>query len=307
MITSFGYLVAGTILLYLGADWVVKSGVYIARKFRIQPLIIGLTIVAFGTSLPELVVSLDAAFKDHSPIAIGNVIGSNIANVGLVLGLSAFIFPITIRFNAIKRNIFIYLFVCGVFILFLMDNYIARWEGGLLFIGIILYTWSCIKHPPGPVQTEPEQFKSLTMALLVLLGGIFFLYVGAELFVKGAMAMALLLGVNEVVIGMSVVAFGTSLPELATSLVAAFKKESAISIGNIIGSNLFNILSVIGLVAMIKPLDCPHKIMSLEIPFMVGFGIVLIPLSLLKQPIPRWASSILVLGYILFIWLLFNR
>jgi cation:H+ antiporter len=307
MFSSIIYLCCGAALLYLGADWLVRSGVNIARKFNVSPLVIGLTVVAFGTSLPELVISLHAALIGSSTIAIGNVVGSNVANVGLVLGLSSLIFPISIHFQKVKRDLFIYLGVCAIFILFASNGIFGRSEGIFLFSGLILYTWIRITHPS---SEDPESDKSqirLSTVVILFLAGAGSLYYGSKLFVGGAVHISRLLGISEIVIGMTIVALGTSLPELATSTVAALKRQSAISIGNIIGSNLFNILSVIGLVAIIKPLISPPQILLFEVPVMIAFGVVLIPLSLFKKPIPRVYSIGMILGYCYFVFALFNR
>ncbi|MCH7613047.1 MAG: calcium/sodium antiporter [Candidatus Marinimicrobia bacterium] len=306
MITSIGFLILGSLLLYYGANWIVQGGSRLASQIGLSPLVIGLTVVAFGTSLPEMVVSLAAAAKDSSTIAIGNVIGSNIANVGLVLGLSALLFPITITFSRIRYDLFIYLLAALLFTYFCSDGLIDRWEGAVMFAGIIIYTGYCIIHPHRRVAKNKDGKYSISKCVLYLLIGAVLLYFGSNLFVEGAIFLAKFFGVSEIVIGMSIVALGTSLPELATSIVAAFHKESGISVGNIIGSNLFNILSVIGLVSFLHPLDSPQEIMFLEIPFMIAFGVVLFPIALMKQPIPKFSAGVLLAGYILFIFLLFN-
>lgn len=306
MITSIGSLILGGILLYYGANWIVRGGSRLAAQIGLSPLVIGLTVVAFGTSLPEMVVSLTAAVKDSSTIAIGTVIGSNIANVGLVMGLSALLFPITITFSRIRYDLIIYLFAALLFTYFCSDGHIERWEGAVLFAGIIMYTGYCIILPHRRVPKNKDGKDSISKCVLYLLIGAVLLYFGSNLFVEGAIFLAKILGVSEIVIGMSIVALGTSLPELATSIVAAFHKESGISVGNIIGSNLFNILSVIGLVSFLHPLDSPQEIMFLEIPFMIAFGVILFPIALMKQPIPKFSAGVLLAGYILFIFLLFN-
>ncbi len=299
-------LLLGGLLLFFGAEKIVRGGSHMASRLGLSPLVIGLTIVAFGTSLPEMVVSLAAAAKDSSSIAIGNVIGSNIANVGLVLGISAFIFPLTITYANIRKDLFIYLIAALVFTYFCSDGLISSGEGAILFVGIIVYTWYAITHPRHQVKKDSHGKDSMSKCFFYLLIGSIFLYFGSKLFVEGAVSLAELLGVSKMVIGMSVVALGTSLPELATSIVAAFQKESGISVGNIIGSNLFNILSVIGLVSFLYPLHVPTDIMKLEIPFMLVFGFVLFPITLMKQPIPKITSGILIAGYLTFIILLFN-
>ena len=307
MLISILYLVIGVVLLFFGADSLVKSAIFFANRLKISSLVIGLTVVAFGTSLPELIISLKAVLTDASPIAIGNIVGSNIANVGLVLGLSSLIFPISIHFNRIKRDLYIYLIICIVFVIFLYDGVISRIEGISLFTGLILYTWSCIKNGKNQDIGLVVSKSGIGKALIQIILGIIGLYYGADLFVKGAIDMATILGVSKVVIGMSIVALGTSLPELSTSIVASFHKEHSISVGNIIGSNLFNILSVIGIVSIVKPIVSPPQIMTFEIPIMIVFGIVLIPLALVKQPISRIFSILLIAAYVLFIVGLFLR
>ena len=302
LLTSFVFLLIGIVLLYYGADWIVKSGVHIASQFQIPHFVIGLTLVAFGTSLPELVVSLKAALDGYSGIAIGNIVGSNIANVGLVLGISSTIFPIFIQFNLIKREIGIYFIVCCILVLFMLDYRINQWEGLVLFLGIIVYTLWCIKSPVEKPEEVSDKLHSTFGTWILLVLGIIVLYLGSKSFVKGAIDIAHLFKVDEVVIGMSIVAFGTSLPELATSVVAAFRRESAISMGNIIGSNLFNILLVLGLVSIIKPIDIPSGILTFEIPVMILFGLVLIPLSFMRQPVSRTSSVLLFTGYVIFLF-----
>ena len=306
MLISIFSLFVGSLLLYFGAEWIIKGGVSISNKFGISKLVIGLTVVAFGTSLPELLVSLIAVFENSPSLAIGNVVGSNIANVGLVLGISTLIFPISINYAPIRRDLFIYLCSCALFILFMFDGRISRFEGGFLFIGLLFYLIVCIKNPiddqsDGENKLEFSMFKSA----VYVLAGIFALSFGANFFVDGAIYLARFFGISEVVIGMSVVALGTSLPELATSAMAAFKKQSSISVGNIVGSNIFNILSILGITALFRPIDSPTNILNFEMPFMVAYGFVLILIARLPQPVHRLSSSLLLLSYFLFIYLLF--
>ncbi len=297
MYISILYLLIGGSFLFFGANWLIKSAVFFANRFKISSFVIGLTVVAFGTSLPELVISLEAVLSNKSTIAIGNIVGSNIANVGLVLGFTSFIFPIAIHFQRIKRDLYIYLFVCIVFVVFLYDGVISRIEGFALLTGLVLYTWSCIKFRPEQVVKSVTSIVKTGKALILFVLGILGLYFGADLFIKGAIELASILGVSEVVIGMSVVALGTSLPELSTCVVASFHKEHAISVGNIIGSNIFNILSVIGIVGFVKPIISPKEILTFEIPIMIAFGLIIIPLGLVKQPISRIYSFFLFTVY----------
>jgi len=307
MITSIIFLLIGGFFLYLGAEWMVRGGSNLAGRMGISPLVVGLTVVAFGTSLPELMVSLVATINNRESIAIGNVIGSNIANVGLVLGLSSFIFPITVHYRAVARELWIYLGVALVFFCFCLNGMITRWEGVILLSGILAYTWMHIKRPPEDLEKPQQTTITISRSILLLLLGIAGLTLGADFFVEGAVDLATLLGISEVVIGMTIVALGTSLPELATSVVAAFRKESGISIGNIIGSNLFNILSVIGVVSIIQPLEFDVSINLIELPLMLVFGIVLFPIAKMRQPIPRLSAIILLSGYVSAMIWIFNR
>ena len=295
-------------MLFYGAEFIVKGGSQLARYFGLSPIVIGLTVVAFGTSLPELVVSIVAAIGGSSPIAIGNVVGSNIANVGLVLGISSLIFPIKINLSQIKNDLIIYIFVCLMFSTFCMNGSISRQEGLILFLSVLVYTWYSFYYSSSKNNDEDVNDKNpsnLRMLFILIISGITLLSFGANLFVKGAIDIARYFGISEIVIGMTIVALGTSLPELATSVIASFRKEHAISIGNIVGSNLFNLLSVIGIVSLVSPIESPKEILFFEIPYMIIYGLILFPIGMLKQPIHRLTAAFLLIGYLLFIYQLF--
>ena len=295
-------------MLFYGAEFIVKGGSQLARYFGLSPIVIGLTVVAFGTSLPELVVSIVAAIGGSSPIAIGNVVGSNIANVGLVLGISSLIFPIKINLSQIKNDLIIYIFVCLMFSTFCMNGSISRQEGLILFLCVLVYTWYSFYYSSSKNNDEDVNDKNpsnLRMLFILIISGITLLSFGANLFVKGAIDIARYFGISEIVIGMTIVALGTSLPELATSVIASFRKEHAISIGNIVGSNLFNLLSVIGIVSLVSPIESPKEILFFEIPYMIIYGLILFPIGMLKQPIHRLTAAFLLIGYLLFIYQLF--
>ena len=295
-------------MLFYGAEFIVKGGSRLARYFGLSPIVIGLTVVAFGTSLPELVVSIVAAIGGSSPIAIGNVVGSNIANVGLVLGISSLIFPIKINLSQIKNDLIIYIFVCLMFSAFCMNGSISRQEGLILFLSVLIYTWYSFYYSSSKNNDEDANDKNpsnLRILFILIISGITLLSFGANLFVKGAIDIARYFGISEIVIGMTIVALGTSLPELATSVIASFRKEHAISIGNIVGSNLFNLLSVIGIVSLVSPIESPKEILFFEIPYMIIYGLILFPIGMLKQPIHRLTAAFLLIGYLLFIYQLF--
>ena len=302
------FLIIGSAMLFYGAEFIVKGGSQLARYFGLSPIVIGLTVVAFGTSLPELVVSIVAAIGGSSPIAIGNVVGSNIANVGLVLGISSLIFPIKINLSQIKIDLIIYIFVCLMFSAFCMNGSISRQEGLILFLSVLVYTWYSFYYSSSKNNDEDVNDKNpsnLRMLFILIISGITLLSFGANLFVKGAIDIARYFGISEIVIGMTIVALGTSLPELATSVIASFRKEHAISIGNIVGSNLFNLLSVIGIVSLVSPIESPKEILFFEIPYMIIYGLILFPIGMLKQPIHRLTAAFLLIGYLLFIYQLF--
>ena len=306
MIDSIALLAFGSILLYLGSEWIVKGGVGIAEKYGISTIVIGLTVVAFGTSLPELLVSLNAAFQGSSSLAVGNAIGSNIANVGLVLSLSAIIFPITMKYSLIKRDLFVYLFSCTVFVFFSLDGRLSKFEGAFFVNTLLFYVIYSIKKPSnGDIEIEDYEGDNFVEMILFVVFGIVGLSLGADLFVNGSVFIARYFGISEVVIGMSIVAFGTSLPELATSVMAAYKKESAISIGNIIGSNIFNILCVLGVTSVIQPLNANWVDIRFQVGVMIAYGLLILVVSQLKQPIKRSISLAMLVGYFLFIYLLF--
>jgi len=306
MIDSIALLAFGSILLYLGSEWIVKGGVGIAEKYGISTIVIGLTVVAFGTSLPELLVSLNAAFQGSSSLAFGNAIGSNIANVGLVLSLSAIIFPITMKYSLIKRDLFVYLFSCTVFVFFSLDGRLSKFEGAFFVNTLLFYVIYSIKKPSkGDIDIEDYEGDNFVEMILFVIFGIVGLSLGADLFVNGSVFIARYFGISEVVIGMSIVAFGTSLPELATSVMAAYKKESAISIGNIIGSNIFNILCVLGVTSVIQPLNANWVDIRFQVGVMIAYGLLILVVSQLKQPIKRSISLAMLVGYFLFIYLLF--
>lgn len=303
-------------LLFFGAEWLVKGGGQLAQQFGIKPMIIGLTIVAFGTSMPEFVVSLIAnVWQDSSTIALGNIIGSNVTNIGLILGVSGLIFPITLHFGKIYKGL-IFLFVISLLLYGLsIDGIISRVDGIILVLilfGYIAYLYINPDEVPDE-EFDPEVGPLVRNIVLVLLGSLA-LSVGAWLFVKSAVWIADEFHIPKMVIGLTIVAVGTSLPELATSLVAALRKHSEISVGNIIGSNIFNILFIMGGVGAIKPLSVvgtkivdgqsveffPHA----QFIIMMLFGLILIPLGL-RHKIGRLTGTILVSGYIAFYIYLF--
>ena len=266
MVLYILYCLVGFVLLYFGAEWLVKGSSSLARSLGVTPIVIGLTVVAFGTSAPELVVSLISSIKGKSMIAVGNVIGSNICNIALVLGLSAVLHPIKSDPTVVRRDIPIMLGISLYLLVLTYNSTLGRIEGATLFIGIILYTFMnyflAKKETVGAAEIESELeeigfVESRSKQLLLIGAGIAGVVGGAQVVVNNAVIIMTILGVSEKFIGLTIVAFGTSLPELATSVVAAMRGEMDISIGNLVGSNVFNIMSVLGAASLVRPIPIP--------------------------------------------------
>jgi cation:H+ antiporter len=256
----------GFVLLYFGAEWLVKGSSSLARSLGVTPIVIGLTVVAFGTSAPELVVSLISSIQGKSMIAVGNVVGSNICNIALVLGLSAIFNPIKCDPSVVRRDIPIMLAISAYLLVLTMNSTLGRVEGATLFSGIILYTimnYSLAKKETAgraEIESELEEIgfvSSRPKQILLIVAGIAGVVLGAQVVVDNAVKIMTILGVSEKFIGLTIVAFGTSLPELATSVVAALRGEMDISIGNLVGSNVFNIMSVLGAASLVRPIPIP--------------------------------------------------
>jgi cation:H+ antiporter len=308
---SLVWVVLGLILLVVGGEFLVRSSVALSFKFNISKLVIGMTVVSFATSAPELLVSLQAALDGSPDIALGNVIGSNIANIGLVLGLTAIISPLTISEDFYKLNWpMMMLLSIALYFLLKSGNVLDFKEGLLLFLSLIIFLYVLIKKSKNKnvdsleeVDDALQKTSNFKLILWLLIGGLS-LYFGSEWLVQGAKEMALSFGVSERVISVTMVAIGTSVPELAASVIAALKQEKAISLGNLIGSNIFNIASVLGLTAMIHPikLDNP-QILSNDIFWMLGFAFILIPFMLLpkKFEIGRLKGFVILTAYSMFI------
>jgi cation:H+ antiporter len=313
---SILYILIGFVLLVVGGEFLVRSSVAISFKFNISKMIIGLTVVSFATSLPELLVSLQAALSGFSDIALGNVIGSNIANIGLVLGITAIISPLVIDKDFYKFNwpIMMFFSLALYFFLYTGGN-ISRIEGAALFIGIIIYVLFLIQRARKNriivegVDDSLQVASGIKIIIWLLIGGVA-LYGGSELLVSGAVDLAKMIGVSERVISVSIIAIGTSVPELAASVIAALKQEKAISLGNLIGSNIFNIASVLGITALIQPIYMKSEaLLTNDIFWMLGFSFVLIPLAFLPETlrISRYKGIILFVSYIIFIALAFLK
>jgi cation:H+ antiporter len=309
---AFLYLLVGVALLYGGAEGLVRGSASLALRLGLSPLVVGLTVVAFGTSAPELVVSLRAALGGQSAISVGNVVGSNICNVGLILGLSALIIPVATSSRVVRIDIPVMLGLTGLTIFVLASGTIGRLEGGLLtalLVGYIIFTIRLAhRAPDDPLAGEFGEIVRLSkrgLALdifLVVAGGVL-LVLGARFFVDGAVTVARAFGWSEAVIGLTIVAIGTSLPELATSVVAALKKESDIAVGNIVGSNVFNLLGILGLTALVTPLSAAG-LSAVDLAVMAAFSLVLWVFAFFGRRISRLQGAFLLGGYVAYLsWL----
>ena len=281
-------VIAGLVLLIWGADRFVHGAAATARNLGVTPLLVGLTVVAFATSAPEILVSVVASLRGEPGLAIGNAIGSNIVNIGLVLGCVAVIRPIQLRSATLRREMPALLAVSLLTVSLFLDSFLSRIDGlvmltGLIIVMIWLARLGMRSAPSDPIKKEYEAEipgdVSMKMAIFWLIFGIGTLLIGAHLLVDGSMEVARFLGVSEVVIGILLVAFGTSLPELAVSLVSAMKGEYGLAIGNIVGSNIFNLLAVIGVAATIAPSALAPSVLSLHIFVMVAFTLVLFAMT----------------------------
>lgn len=305
-------VIAGFGLLFASGSYLVKGGVELSRHFRISPLVVGLTVVASGTSAPELFVSVAAGFSDVPDISIGNIVGSNIANIAFILGSVAVVFPISVKRPSVLYDWAVMMLSFLLLYFFGMNGKLQRFEGIILFGLFIAYIiWSLIYSRRQSIKNE-EVFQKpemrLWVSVLIVVLSIVGLYFGAEWLVSGSSELAIGWGISERVVGISVVAFGTSIPELATSLAAALKKEMDISVGNIIGSNIFNVFSILGITATLTPLRVSERIISFDIWWMMGIGILLMlfMIPLRKGLITRFKGIILLLIYIVYIWALFK-
>jgi cation:H+ antiporter len=317
MLTNVIYVILGLIGLGLGGNFLIKGASRLARALGISSLIIGLTVVALGTSAPELIVSLDAAINASSDVALGNVIGSNIANIGLIMAIAALISPIALKWNLLRREIIVVVMASLLMLVFALDGEISRLDGIVLvasflaYVGFIYRQGQQERADIEPEITKFEEEASLTKPsnALIEIGrvivGLAGLVIGARLLVDGAVSIADELGVSDLLIGLTLVAVGTSLPELATSFIAAIRKENDIVVGNIVGSNISNIFFILGVVAIVQPIPVSPNSQSLDLPVMVGFAALLIPLALRGVMKGLIAVGFLVLygGYIAFSFL----
>ena len=305
-------MLLGFVLLVVGGDFLVRASVALSLRLNISKMVIGLTVVSFATSLPELLVSLNAALNGSPSIAINNVVGSNIANIGLVLGITALIGTIYVDKTFYKFNWPVLMLFSMLFYYFLSnDNQLSTLEGAILFIGLIVFVISILRKSS---DAEPDDsidqltvVSNFKIGVWLLIGGAA-LYFGSDWLVKGAIVIAQEIGVSEAVISVSIIAVGTSVPELAASVMAVVRNEKAISLGNLIGSNIFNIGSVLGLTAMIKPIIVEDPlIVSRDLIWMLVFAAILLPLAFIlkRHELKKTEGFVLVFIYGIFIYMVF--
>ena len=293
------YLLGGIIGLFLGGEALVRGSVDIARRLAIPPLLIGLTVVGFGTSTPELLVSVDAALRGVPDIALGNVVGSNIANILLIAGLSALIWPIRVMGDTLRRDTAVMMAAALALVPIFAMGVMGRPAGAILVAGLAAYLVWAYRSASGAPEEEEGAKPPATMviALLWVVAGLAALILGARFLVDGAVSIARDFGVSEAFIGLTIVAVGTSLPELATSLIAALRRQSEIAIGNIIGSNIFNILGILGVTALIAPIPVAPRFPGFDLPVMIAVSLVFTVLLLARPSIGRGAGVMMLLAY----------
>jgi cation:H+ antiporter len=306
------YLIAGFIILLYSGNYLIKGSVSLANRYKVSRLVIGVTLVSFGTSAPELFVSCIAAITDKGSISVGNIIGSNIANIALVLGITSIIFPIPVKASATKFNWPVMMAASIIFYVFIMNGRLEFWEGLVFLVLLSIYlflTLSCSgkDYEFGEKRKMQVRFSPALSVLIIILSSAG-LGIGSYLLVEGAANIASILGIEERVISISLIAFGTSVPELTTSIIAAFKKEMDISIGNIIGSNIFNILGVLGIASIINPITITHDMkLKTDIFWMLGISLILFlfMLPLKRGKLTHLKGIVLFAIYCIYIYWLF--
>lgn len=316
MIVSLFLFIVSIGILYVGAEMLVKGASSLALKLGLSALVVGLTVVAFGTSAPELVVSLNAAFTGKGDIAIGNVIGSNIFNTTIILGLAALVKPLLVQMQLLRKDTPIMIGIMLIFTIFFLNHKIGRLEAATLFLLLVGYTAYQIKQSRKESKKVADEFESaidpklpkskLYFDIILIIAGLGALVGGSELMVHHAVIMAKLLGMSDALIGLTIIAAGTSMPELATSVLASYKGKSDIAIGNIIGSSVFNILAIIGLSGVITPIAAPEVYFS-DIFIMIGVSALMFIFLATKRTLSKTEGFILVTGYIVYVLFLLLR
>lgn len=304
---TFLLLVAGFVLLIAGADVMVRGAAHLAVAANISPLAIGLTIVAFGSSMPELAINVKAAYTGQPGLAVGNVVGSNIANVLLILGVAALIAPLAVSSQLLRKDVPLMIGASLIMYFMAFDGQFGRIDGLILFAGVIAYTAHAIVggrneriESDGDIPTESG---SIPLQLVLIVVGLAMLTVGANWLVDGAVMMAKWLGISELIIGLTIVAFGTSLPELATSVAAGLRGHTDMAVGNVVGSNIFNILSVLGLSSLMASngIAVEARALSFDIPVMIAVALACLPVFFTGKSIERWEGGVFLFFYIAYL------
>ena len=297
-----GFIAVGAVLLYFGGEKLVQGAASLAIRAGLSELIVGMTIVAMGTSAPEAFVSVAASLKGDSGIALGNVIGSNIANIGLALAIAALIKPVFVRDKFFKQEFPFLMIATAMLVYMAMDKGISRMDGIVFLVAMCVFVGYCIFNAKKDVEKPDDDDLSVTKKpfhdYIFIIFGLAALSFGSDLFVKGATLLAQMLGVSEFTIGLTVVALGTSLPEIATLVISTLKGKSGIAIGTIIGSNIFNILLVMGIAGAIRPFEIQDESFMTDLWIMTGFAIIIAPLLFFDRKIFRWEGITLLACYI---------
>lgn len=308
-----GYLLAGLVLLYFGAEWLVRGSSSLALRLGVSPLVAGLTVVAYGTSMPEFVVSIKASLSGQSGLALGNIVGSNIFNTALILGIASLIQPLKVNFRVVRIDIPIMLAVTVACAVILRTGRMERWMGGILVVCLIVYTvWqihASLRNKTPEVEKKfagavPPPSSSPGRDIVYTVVGIAVLALGGRWLVDGSVGIARFFGISETIIGLTIVAAGTSAPELAATIVAAIRKEADIAVGNVVGSNIFNILCVGGFASLIHPLDA-SQITPMDIGMLLLISFLILPLAWSHFVLKRWEGALLLVlfgGYMYLLW-----
>ncbi len=308
MATSLILFIIGLAALYIGADLLIRGASRLARDLGVNALVIGLTVVAMGTSMPELLVGVVASVRGSGDIAIGNVVGSNIANIALILGIGAMIRPIRVQMRLLVREVPLMILATMAFYVLALDQSLQRWDGAILLVGFVAYTLYLLKgarlEPPA-IEVEYQKFVpsggTLSSHILLTVLGLGTLLGGAQMVVSGASEAARFLGISELAVGLTVVAIGTSLPELATAIAASVQDEGDILVGNVVGSNVFNVLAVLGTSSLARPLHIAQSVIFVEAPVMIVVSILLLPFVWSSLRVTRSEGVILVAAYVAFV------
>ncbi len=297
------WLLTSLVILYFGAEWLVSGASSFASRLGVSPLVIGLTIVSIGTSAPELVVSSQAALNGQSALSIGNVLGSNLFNIAIILGISSIVYPLSVKRQLLKFDAPVMILTSLLFLVLFFDMKISRGEALFFVLAFIAYTVyqliSSKRHPEKSADSEIRQYKHWVLDVLFIGVGLVALVWGSNLLVDNAVIIAQRLGMSEALIGLTIVAAGTSMPELATSLVAAIKKQSDIAIGNVVGSNIFNLLLILGVAGLIHPIETT-QINIIDSLFVLGVSILLWIFMKMDSRVKRWQGVVFLFVYLIY-------